>query len=97
MTNLGMERLCLELEQTIADVPDVYFQQLRSLVEGEHRRRRALVEGEDKVWVNMSPEEQNDLMYETNNKEMYEDWSKAQKLKKNRRYPKQRELTLADK
>ena len=78
MTNLGMERLCLELEQTIADVPDVYFQQLRNLVEGEHRRRRALVEGEDAVWVNMSPQEQNDWMHEKALAEVYEDWARFQ-------------------
>jgi len=29
--------------------------------------------------------------------EVYADWKKQEKLKRNRRYPKKRELTLADK
>ena len=78
MTNLSMVRLCLEVEQNLARMPDKYFQQLRSMLEGEHRRRRALVEGEDKVWVNMTPEEQDDFMHEKGLKEVYEDWHRFQ-------------------
>ena len=78
MTNLSMVRLCMEVEQNLARMPDKYFQQLRSLIEGEHRKRRALVEGEDKVWVNMSPQEQKNWMHEKALAEVYEDWARFQ-------------------
>ena len=78
MTNLSMVRLCMEVEQNLARMPDKYFAELRSLIAGEHSKRRALLKGEDVVWVNMSPQEQNDWMHEKALAEVYEDWARFQ-------------------
>jgi len=77
MTNLSMVRLCLEVEQNLAKMPEKYFQQLRQVLDMEHRRRRALLPGEDLVWVNMTPQEQNTLMHEKANAKVYEDWARG--------------------
>ena len=78
MTNLSMVRLCLEVEQNLPRMPDKYFQQLRQVLDMEHRRRRALLPGEDKVWVNMTPQEQNAWMHEKALDTVYEDWCRFQ-------------------
>ena len=39
MTNLGMERLLLEIEQTMPTMPDEFFQQLRRMIDSEQNKR----------------------------------------------------------
>jgi len=95
-TPLSQERLCLEVKVNLPILTDEILEDLRIAIAIELGKRND-TPLQQLHWVNMSRKQQDQLMRDEATDEVYADWKKQEKLKRNRRYPKKRELTLADK
>ena len=95
-TPLSQERLCLEVKVNLPILTDEILAELLQATQIEIGKRNDSPL-QERHWVNMSRKQQDQLMRDEATDEVYADWKKQEKLKRNRRYPKKRELTLADK
>jgi len=97
-TPLSQERLCLEVKVNLPILTDEILAELLQATQIETWQRRHTGQPLQQLhWVNMNSDQQDQLMRDEATDEVYADWKKQEKLKRNRRYPKKRELTLADK
>ena len=93
-TPLSQQRLLLEVKVNLPILTDEILEDLRVAIQIEYKNRDKENPLQERHWCNLSLEEQKQLMKATAVPEVYEDWWKSQKLKRNRRYPKKRELSL---
>jgi hypothetical protein len=76
----------MELKINLAVLTDEILEELLQATQSEIRKRNDSPL-QERHWCNLTLEEQTALMKETAIPEVFDDWRKSQKLKRNRRYP----------